>query len=137
MSTNVQALLIRLFNDAPIATTAGITLEFNAAREAVCRWTRKPELDHGGHDTHGGVIAILLDTAGWFTAAAQSGHAVVTSDIHVRLLQPAKQRDLVATAHIVRLGAKSIVAEMKVSSGDDLIATATAAFAKVGELPTR
>jgi uncharacterized protein (TIGR00369 family) len=137
MSTNVQALLIGLFNNAPIAKTVGITLEYNAAGEAVCRWSRKPEFDHGGHDTHGGVIATLLDTAGWFTAAAQSGQAVLTSDIHVRLLQPAKQRDLVATAHIVRLGAKSIVAEMKVSSGDDLIATATAAFAKLGELPTR
>jgi acyl-coenzyme A thioesterase PaaI-like protein len=61
----------------------------------------------------------------------------LTSDIHVRLLQPAKQRDLIATAQIVRLGARSIVAEMKVTSADDLIATATAAFAKLGELPMR
>lgn len=138
MSTNVQTLLIGLFNNAPISKTLGIVLEYNAAGEAVCRWSRKPEFDHGGRDTHGGVIATLLDTAGWFTAAAQCGGAVLTSDIHVRLLQAAKQRDLVATARIVRMGAKSIVAEMKVSSSDDdLIATATAAFARMGDLPVR
>lgn len=138
MSTNVQTLLIGLFNNAPISKALGIVLEYNAAGEAVCRWSRKPEFDHGGGDTHGGVIATLLDTAGWFTAAAQSGQAVLTSDIHVRLLQAAKHRDLVATGSIVRMGAKSIVAEMKVSSADgDLIATATAAFARMGDLPVR
>jgi uncharacterized protein (TIGR00369 family) len=137
MSTNIQAVLIGLFNNAPINKTLGVTLEYNAEGEAICRWQRKEEFDHGGYDTHGGIIATLLDTAGWFTAAAKCGQAVVTSDIHVRLLQAAKQQDLIATARIVRAGSRSVITEMTVSSAGGLVATATAAFAKLGELPTR
>jgi uncharacterized protein (TIGR00369 family) len=137
MSTEVQTLLISLFNNAPINKTLGVTLEYNPEGEAICRWARNPDYDHGGHDTHGGIIATLLDSAGWFTASAQCGQAVVTSDLHVRLLQAAKQQALVATARIVRMGAKSIVAEMKVTSPSGLVAIATAAFTKVGELPAR
>jgi uncharacterized protein (TIGR00369 family) len=136
MSNNIQTLLIGLFNEAPVNKSLGVTLEYNAEGEAVCRWKRKPEFDHGGHDTHGGIIATLLDTAGWFTAAAKSGQAVVTSDIHVRLLQAAKQQDLVATARIIRMGSKSVVAEMTVTSEGGLVATASAGFAKLGPLPT-
>ena len=135
-STNTHALLISLFNNAPVNKTLGVKLEYNAEGEAVCRWSRSPSFDHGGHDTHGGIIATLLDTAGWFTAAAKCGQAVVTSDIHVRLLQPAKQQDLVATARVIRMGAKSAVMEMTVSSpAGELVAMATASFAKLGELP--
>ncbi|PTL81630.1 hotdog domain-containing protein [Vitiosangium sp. GDMCC 1.1324] len=37
-----------------------------------------------------------------FTATAKSGQAVVTSDIHVRFLQAAKQQELVVTARVIR-----------------------------------
>lgn len=137
-STNTHALLISLFNNAPVNKTLGVKLEYNVEGEAVFRWSRNPSFDHGGHDTHGGIIATLLDMAGWFTAAANCGQAVVTSDIHVRLLQPAKQRDLVATARVVRMGSKSAVTEMTVSSpAGELVAMATASFIKLGELPAR
>ena len=137
-ATNVHALLVSLFNNAPVNKTLGVKLEYNAEGEAVCRWSRNANFDHGGHDTHGGIIATLLDMAGWFTAAAKCGQAVVTSDIHVRLLQPAKQRDLVASARVVRMGSKSVVTEMTVSSTTgELVAMATASFAKLGELPAR
>jgi uncharacterized protein (TIGR00369 family) len=130
--------LISLFDNAPVTKTLGVTLEYNAEGEATCRWRRNPNLDHGGQDTHGGIIATLLDIAGWFTAAAKSGQAVVTSDIHVRLLQAAKQQDLVATARIIRMGSRSVVTEMTVSSAaGGLVAIATASFAKLGELPAR
>jgi len=137
-STTFHTLLISMFDNAPVNKALGVTLEYNAEGEAVCRWRRNPSFDHGGHDTHGGIIATLLDSAGWFTAAAKCGGAVVTSDLHVRLLQAAKQQDLVATARIVRMGSRSIVTEMTVSSAaGGLIAMATASFAKMGELPTR
>jgi len=116
----------------------GCTLEVNAENEAICRLPRNPALDHWGHDTHGGIVATLLDIAGWFTAAAKCGQAVVTSDIHVRFLQAANQQDLVATARIVRMGSKAIVTEMTVSSAaGELVATATASFMKLGEPPAR
>jgi uncharacterized protein (TIGR00369 family) len=135
--TGLQDLLVNLFNNAPIKKTLGLVLEYDAEGLAVCRLKRTPELDHGGGDTHGGILATMLDTAGWFTVASKCGQAVLTSDIHVRMLQPAKRQDLVATASIVRVGSKSAVAEMRVhTAGGDLVATATASFAMIGPLPS-
>ena len=134
---DIQALLIQLFGNAPVSKTLGITLEYNSEGEAVCRLPRNPGVDHGGHEIHGGIIATLLDTAGWFSAAAKVGQVVTTSDIHVRFLQAAKQQALVARARIVRAGSRSVVTEMTVSSPTgEVIATATASFAKLGELPS-
>ncbi|NBD10816.1 MULTISPECIES: PaaI family thioesterase [Corallococcus] len=135
MSNPLHAFLIEQFNEAPLNKTLGVTLEYNAQGEAVCRWKRKAEFDHGGQDTHGGILMTLLDMAGWFTAAAQSGAIVVTSDLNVRLLSPAKQQDLVATARVIRDGSKAVIAEMTVSSPKGLVATANASFAKIGEFP--
>lgn len=135
-SKAVQELLISLFNQAPIKKTLGLTLEYNENAEAIFRMPRNPNLDHGGHDTHGGVFATLLDSAGWFTVAAQTEKNVLTSDLHVRMLEAAKQQDLIATAKVVRLGSRTAVAEMKVTSPrGGLIAIGTGSFAVVGELP--
>lgn len=135
--TKLQDTLVGLFNFAPIKKTFGLVLEYDAEGNAICRLPRNGNLDHGGQDTHGGVLATMLDTAGWFTVASKCGQAVLTSDLHVRMLQPAKRQDLVATARVVRLGSKSVVAEMKVhTEGGDLVAMATASFAIIGALPS-
>jgi uncharacterized protein (TIGR00369 family) len=135
-SSQVREMLSGLFRGAPVNKLLGLTLEYDSDGTGVCRLPRNPNLDHGGHDTHGGIISTLLDAVGWFTVAAACGQAVVTSDINVRLLQAAKQQDLVATAKIIRMGSRSIVAEMtaKTAAGD-LVAMATASFARLGELP--
>jgi uncharacterized protein (TIGR00369 family) len=135
MSNPLHAFLIAQFNEAPVNKLLGVTLEYNDKNEATCRFKRKPEFDHGAQDTHGGIIATLLDMAGWFTAAAHSGAIVVTSDINVRLLSPAKQQDLVATAKVIRDGSKAVIAEMTVTNAKGLVATASASFAKIGEFP--
>jgi uncharacterized protein (TIGR00369 family) len=136
--SQIQELLISLFNEAPVNKLFGMTLEFGADGDGIVRLPRNSHLDHGGGDTHGGVIATMLDAAGWFTVAARAGGVVVTSDIQVHLLQAAKRQDLVATAHVVRIGSKSAVAEMRVSTAaGELVAIATASFAKLGELPSR
>lgn len=135
-ASKIQDFLVARFNVAPIKKSMGLTLEYNEAGEAVVRMPRNAGFDHGGGDTHGGAIAVLLDSAGWFTAAAIGRKVVVTSDIQVRLLQPANQQDLIATAKIVRAGSKMIVAEMRVDTpGGDLVAIGSASFSVMGELP--
>jgi uncharacterized protein (TIGR00369 family) len=135
-SKRIQEQLIEAARAAPITKTLGITLEYDGEGNAVFRMPRNRNFDHGMQDTHGGIFATLLDNAGWFTVAAQCAKTVVTSDLHVRMLQPAKQQDLVATGKLVRAGSKSAVAEMKLhSASGELIAVGTASFSFVSEIP--
>lgn len=131
-----QAYLEISFNSSPIAKTMGMSLAYDDEGGARISWTRLTGYDHGMNDTHGGVFATLLDSAGWFTVAAQCAKMIVTSDLHVRMLEPAGQRDLVATARMIRSGNKLAVADMQLHSADgQLVATGTASFAIVGDLP--
>lgn len=133
---NTQIFLENGFKASSIAKTMGMTLSYDDESNARVSWQRNPGYDHGMNDTHGGVLATLLDTAGWFTVAAQCAKNVVTSDLHVRMLQPAGARDLVASARVVRGGSKLAVAEMTLHSADgELVATGTASFVVLGELP--
>jgi uncharacterized protein (TIGR00369 family) len=135
-ATRVQEYLIEVTQAVPIMKTMGVTLEFDADGNALLRMPRNANFDHGMQDTHGGVFATLLDSAGWSTVAAQCRKFVVTSDLHVRMLQAAKQQDLIATGKLVRAGAKSAVAETRLSTADGtLVAMGTASFTFVGELP--
>ena len=137
-SVQFREMLVALFNEAPIKKSLDLSLEYNDQAEAMCKFPRNSNFDHGGGDVHGGIIATLLDTAAWFTAAAQYGQAVVTADINVRMLRPARQGDLVATAQVIRLGSKAAVTQMQVSGADgELVAVGTASLTKIGSVPSK
>ena len=68
--------LVTLFSRAPIKKTFGMNLAFNDKNESVFELPHNPALEHGLGDTHGGIIATLLDNAGWFAAAVQYSTAV-------------------------------------------------------------
>jgi len=71
-----------------------------------------------------------MDNAGWFTAAARVKRLVLTADLNVRFLEPARQQTVTATGTVVRAGRTSVVCEMTAVAADDrVIATATGAFA--------
>ena len=136
-SAQIRKTLVTLFNSAPSKKSLGISIAFNDRAEATCTIPRNPAFDHAGHDVHGGVLATLLDTAAWFTAAAQYEEAVVTADLHVRMLRPAKCSSLTATAQIARLGARTAVTQMQVvDERGELVAIGTASLTKFGPLPT-
>ena len=71
-----------------------------------------PALHHSLRDTHGGVIATLLDNAGWFTAATRYDNWV-NATVTVRLHEPANQEDLVAVGRVVRAGGRLCVVEWR------------------------
>lgn len=62
-STNFHALLISLFDNAPVNRALGVTLEYNAESEAVCRGRRNPTFDHGGHDSSSASGPVAMATA--------------------------------------------------------------------------
>jgi uncharacterized protein (TIGR00369 family) len=133
---DVMVFLENSFKAAPISKTMGLHIAFDEAGHATISMTRRPDFDHGMQDTHGGVFATMLDSAGWFTVAAQCRKLVVTADLHVRMLQAARHQDLVATARLVRGGGKLAVAEMSLKSADgELVATGTASFSIISDLP--
>jgi uncharacterized protein (TIGR00369 family) len=123
------ALLCKFFHLAPMKHTFGMELSYDGDGNAVFEMPHKEEFCHAMKDTHGGVIATLLDNAGWFTAAVQYDNWVNTSELTVRLHEPANQEDLRATGRIVRAGKRMCVATMEVRSDSGrLVATGSGTF---------
>ncbi|MFO1462429.1 MAG: PaaI family thioesterase [bacterium] len=130
-----QAGLIRLFQGAPIIRCFGMSLHYNEHNQAVVDLPYNPNLDHALFQTHGGALATLLDTCGWFTVAAYFDHWISTVEFSTRLLEPIAKSDLRAIGSIVRLGKKIVFADMKVEvPGGPLIALGSGTFA-VSALP--
>jgi len=122
--------LIDLFGRAPIKKTFGMVLSFNAQLEAVFEMSHNPDFEHALGDTHGGIIATLLDNAGWFTAAVQYETWIATIEMQIRLLKPAGKRDLRATGELVRAGRNFAVAQMRVQTTKGrLVALGSGTFA--------
>ncbi len=123
------ALLAQFFSHAPMKRTFGMTLTFDAAGDATFHMPNNPDMHHSFQDTHGGVISTLLDNAGWFTAASRYDFWVNTSELTVRLLEPARQEALIGRGLVIRAGSRMCVASMTVHSvSGRLVATGTGSF---------
>jgi uncharacterized protein (TIGR00369 family) len=122
--------LTALFSKAPIKATFGMELSFNENNEAVFDLPHNPGLEHGFRDTHGGILATLLDNAGWFTAAVHYDTWIATLEMQMRLLEPARREDLRAVGRLQRAGSRFAVAEMEVrTTSGRLVATGSGTFA--------
>jgi len=125
-----QQALADLFSRAPMKKTFGMDLSFDEAHRAVFHLPRNPALDHALRDTHGGVIATLLDNAGWFTAAVEYDTWIATVELTVRLLEPAHQEDLRAVGTLLKAAKNIAIAQMEVRSvSNRLVATGAGTFA--------
>lgn len=104
-------------------------LHYDRDGAAVFDLPYNPGFDHFMGGIHGGVIAILLDNAGWFTAAAHYDHWISTVEFSVRLLSWAQKEDLRSKGRLLRQGSRIAVAEMEVRTGDGrLVATGSGTF---------
>jgi len=122
-------LLVRLFDRAPIKHALGMDLHYDAEGCAIFDLPYNPNFDHFLGGIHGGVIATLLDNAGWFTAAAYYPNWVSTIEFHVRLLEWAAKEALTSRGWIVRRGGRIAVAEMEVcAAGGRKVATGSGTF---------
>ncbi len=70
-------------------------------------WVVNPERRY----THGGILAAIVDVAADYAIAAQLGRPVPTIDIRVDYHKAALPGDLVAKAHVVRIGSQYSTAE--------------------------
>ncbi|MFX0070869.1 MAG: PaaI family thioesterase [Candidatus Hermodarchaeota archaeon] len=114
MSTNYKQFFSNLFNEkARIAQNFGMKLTYNEENQAIITLPYNPLLDHAGDGIHGGVIATVLDNAGWFTIALARNGFVVTSEMSFHLLRPAANTEIWARGKIIRMGKRQAVAEMQ------------------------
>jgi uncharacterized protein (TIGR00369 family) len=133
------AELVHMFNQvAPIARTLGMRLSYNERAQAVVSLDYNPALDHALGGVHGGVYAILLDTAGWFTAAA--AHDVdcwlATSEMSIHFLRPAERTSLQAVGTLIKQGKRQDVAEMHLYDGSgQLVGHASGTFIVLADVP--
>ena len=138
MSTDRKEKLLELFNQrAPIARTFGMKLSFDVDDRANISLPYNPDLDHALGGIHGGVIATLLDNAGWFTCAlAHQGEGwVVTSEMSFHLFQPVQKTDLLARGRILKSGKRQDIADMRCWDQDNnLVAHATGTFLYLDKL---
>lgn len=125
-----RAMLIKMFhNYPPIVKTFGMKLSFDEEDHAIITLPYNPSLDHGEGAVHGGVIATLLDNAGFFTSAIAANAMVITTEMSYHLLRPAKKVRLIASGSVLKLGKRQVVAEMNCKDEKgDLIAHGTGTF---------
>ena len=64
---------------------------------------------------HGGMIATLIDIAGYFAVFQKVNQPTPTVDLHIDYLRPARAGDLVAKAHVVKLGRTVSIADIVVT----------------------
>lgn len=129
--TRTEQLVDMFNNKAPIARTFGMRLSYNDQGQAVVDLPYNPGLDHALAGVHGGVYATMLDTAGWFTAAAAHDEScwLATSEMSVHLLLPVERASLRAVGQLIKRGKRQDVAEMRLYDGEGrLVGHATGTF---------
>ncbi len=130
-----MAELQDLFGRAPIKQVYGMSASFPEPGCARFDLPYNPDFDHALHQVHGGVMATLLDNAGWFSVASYYDTWVNTAEFHVRLLRPAVEEHLYSIGRVVRAGNRLAVAEMEVrGENGTLVATGSGTFV-VSDIP--
>lgn len=113
-----QQRLERLFAGSPVQRTLGTSLRFEDGGDAVVTFPSNGAYQNALGSTHGGIVATLIDTAGWFAAAACYDVWIVTVDLHMQLLAPAMGGVIEATGHVVRSGARLAMTRMVVRTAE-------------------
>ena len=126
--------LADIYHSSPIGRTTGLRITFDVSGAATCTFAHSHEFDHALDQVHGGLLATMLDNAGWFTAAACHAQWVVTSDMHVRLLAGTTGEDLRASGSVVRMGSRQTIVAMDVFAESGLhVAMASGTFCPTGK----
>jgi uncharacterized protein (TIGR00369 family) len=132
MNAERIAELLHLFNEmAPIARTFGMRLTYSDDGQAIVELPYNPALDHPMGGVHGGVYATLLDTAGWYTAAAAHDLScwLTTSEMSVHFLAAVEHTSLRAVGTLIKRGKRQDVVEMHLYDGEGrLVGHATGTF---------
>ena len=107
------ASLRRLFERTPALSFVKQTLEELAPGQA--RLALEPDERHnnGAGCIHGGLIATVLDSVGWFACATRSeGYWLVTAEFKVNFLEVAAHERVITTGELLKKGSELFHARM-------------------------
>jgi uncharacterized protein (TIGR00369 family) len=130
-SGRIDELLHMFHERAPITRTFGMAMSFDDQARAIVDLPYNPGLDHPLDGVHGGVYATLLDTAGWYTAAAayDEPYWLATTEMSMHFLAPVQHSGLRAIGRLIRRGKRQAVAEMHLYDEEGrLVGHATGTF---------
>ena len=91
-----------------------------------------PDHERPGGTVSGPTMMGLADSAAWLGTLSRIGPVAlaVTSSLTINFLRkPSIDRDLVAAVEVLKLGRRLSVSEVRISSGDDLVAQASVTYA--------
>jgi uncharacterized protein (TIGR00369 family) len=109
-------LLKSQFHEAPITRLVPQTLEVVERGCVKIRLHADARHHHGAGRIHGGILALVLDNAGFFACATESdGHWIMTTEFKVNLLESVALEDVVATGRVLRKGRQLFHAQMEAS----------------------
>jgi uncharacterized protein (TIGR00369 family) len=114
----------------PFLDHLGATIKSASEGKAQIELTIKPfHLQHLGF-VHGGVISTLMDNVGGCAAGSsiKEGQTVVTMEIKINYLKPAKGEYLLANAEVKRQGRTTSFVTIELMCNDQLVAYATATY---------
>lgn len=125
----VATLLAAQFPQA----AAFVAIEEVGPTQARCRWRYQADHLRPGGTVSGPTLMTLADTAMYVLVLAAIGPALlaVTSSLTIHFLRKPAPADLVATARLLKLGARLAVGAVTICSGDDPapVAHATVSYA--------
>ena len=105
----------------PAAKEQGLHIDAIGADWAEARLAYSPMMLRPGGSISGPTIMGLADSAMYAAIMATLGRVemAVTQDLNIHFLRKPRETDLVARAHILRLGRRSVVLDVQVFSADD------------------
>lgn len=122
MDIQTGRLPVTAFESVPVNALLGLRLVRSAPDAARVEMDPRPELlqEHGV--VHGGVLALLADTAAVYLTHPflEEGRRMASIEFKVNFLAPAtaERGTLAADASLVRRGKRVVVAESRVTQGD-------------------
>ncbi|MFH1980323.1 MAG: PaaI family thioesterase [Pseudomonadota bacterium] len=133
-AADLSGILMAMFGKSPLRQSLDMSIDFDAEGRAVFTLPANPAFFHGMGDVHGGMIMTAMDNAGWFAAAARSRRLVLTADVNIRLLEPARRQAVRAVGRVIRAGLTAVICEMTATTPDGrTIAVGTGSFAITGK----
>jgi uncharacterized protein (TIGR00369 family) len=107
-------LLKSQFHEAPVTRLVPQTLEVAEPGYVKITLHADARHHHGAGRIHGGILALVLDNAGFFACATESnGCWVMTTEFKVNLPESVALEDVVATGRVLRKGRQLFHAQME------------------------
>ncbi|MCI0691570.1 PaaI family thioesterase [candidate division KSB1 bacterium] len=110
---NFENLLKARLRNAPISDFLGHRLIVCKDGRAEVRLPYRAEFQQSYGVVHGGIVATVADTAGFFAAASASPAQMVTTvEFKINLLSGAREENLTGVGKVIRNGRQLVVCEM-------------------------